>query len=70
MGVGCENFLKAMNIKGPLPMYVGKFCLSIIFILGGGWGGRGGEEQMEHFHQWFFKGFLFIPKLVIINKNM
>jgi hypothetical protein len=32
MGVGCENFLKVMNIKGPLPMYVGKFCLSIIFI--------------------------------------
>jgi len=66
MGVGCENFLKAMNIMGPLPMYVSKFCLSIIFILGGGWGG----EQMEHLHQWFFKGFVFIPKLVIIDKNM
>jgi hypothetical protein len=62
MGVGCENFLKAMNIKGPLPMYVGKFYLSIIFI----WGG----EQMEHLHQCFFKEFLFIPKLVIIDKNM
>jgi len=36
MGVGCENLLKGMNIKGPLLMYVGKFCLFIIFI--------GGEE--------------------------
>jgi hypothetical protein len=62
MGVGCENFLQGMNIKGFLLMYVGKFCLFIIFI--------GGGETNGTPPSMFFLKKNFVPKLVIIDKNM